>query len=93
MARGASIVKQWTNAATLARLSGLSRQTIGNRLAKNEFPNAVRVLLGDLPQWRIPLKDAEKWLRAKGYVVPVWERRDASFGGGLQSEVWVAAAA
>ena len=87
-------MKQWTNAATLARLSGLSRQTIGNRLAKNEFPNAVRVLLGDLPQWRIPLKDAEKWLRAKGYPVPTtWERRDASFGGGLQSEVWVAAAA
>ena len=84
-------MKQWTNAATLARLSGLSRQTLGNRLAKGEFPRAVRVLLGDLPVWRIPLKDAEKWLRGNGYPVPTtWVRRDASFGGGLQSEVWIA---
>lgn len=83
--------KSWTNAATLARLSGLSRQTLTNRLAKDEIPNAVRVLLGDLPQWRIPLKDAERWLRKNGYAAPVkWVRRDASFGGGLQSEVWVA---
>lgn len=89
-------MNKYTNAAELGRLAGrapdrngkpLSRQRMSQILASGDIPHTVRVLIGDHPAWRIPLRQANQWLRSRGIEPPEWVKRVGVVGA--MEDVWV----
>ncbi len=80
---------KYTNASELARLAGLSRERVGQLLARGDIPEAVRALIGDHPVWCIPCGAANRWLRKRDLPVPTWVLRGPS-NGSVDPNVWVA---
>ena len=87
MARGANRLNKYTNAAELGRLAGISRARVCQILAAGDIPHTVRVLIGDHPAWRIPLRQANQWLRSRGITPPEWVKRVGVVGA--MEDVWV----
>lgn len=80
---------QWTNAAEVARLAGLSRERVGQLLAAGTFEGAVRVDIGERRAWRIPLGVASRWLKARGVSGVQWQKRVDAVGA--MDDCWVGA--
>lgn len=63
-----------TNAATLAKLTGFSRERIGKLLQRGDIEAEYEVTAGGATRWTIPVKAAEQWLRGHGIRVHGWAR-------------------
>lgn len=81
---------KYTNASELARLAGISRERVGQLLARGDIPEAVRAVVGDRAVWCIPIGAANRWLRTRDVAVPEWGKRGPS-NGSIDPDVWVAA--
>lgn len=71
---------KWTNAAELARLAGVSRERVGQCLARGDIPEAVRVAIGERTAWRIPTRAASRFLKHRGIEVAEWVKRENAVG-------------
>lgn len=79
---------RYTNASELARLAGLSRERVGQLLARGDI-DAVRAFVGDHAVWRVAIREANRWLRERGVEPPTWVLRGPS-NGSVDPNVWVA---